>query len=156
MALCGQRLSFTAAATAGWWSQLLIAFIVNSKNWHQRYILVNIYHCRPIEYMNIKIWIYSFTFLWPNMTRTTLLWPCLNAITLTSPHLLLYYVFVVIIRKKDIVCHNVLLLHSFQYWPPNYMISHINVVLSTFDNHHCVIWKYFATHWHQDLGKICC
>ena len=46
------------------------------------------------------------------MTRTTLLWPCLNAITLTSPHLLLYYVFVVIIRKKDIVCHNVLLLLS--------------------------------------------
>ena len=59
---------------------------------------------------------------------TTLLWPCLNAITLTSPHLL-YYVSVVIIRKKDIVCHNVLLLLSafFSILTPKYMISHINV-----------------------------
>ena len=58
---------------------------------------------------------------------TTLLWPCLNAITLTSPHLL-YYVAVVIVHKKDIVCHNVLLLLSafFSILTPKYMISHIS------------------------------
>ena len=76
---------------------------------------------------------------------TTLLWPCLNAITLTSPHLI-YYVSVVIIRKKDIVCHNVLLLLAafFSILTPKYMISYIDVVLSTFDNHHCVVWHYLA------------
>ena len=72
--------------------------------------------------------IYSFTFFIAEYDTTTLLWPCLNAITLTSPHLL-YYVSVVIIRKKDIVCHNVLLLLSafFSILTPKYMISHINM-----------------------------
>ena len=121
MTLCGQRLSFTASSAAGCW-RCSIAFIVNSKNrtaptqscqtlsllgsWRSQYIH---FTCVIVLFMT-------------EYDSSTILWPCLNAISLVSP----YPLFIVIISLlspigKKVTSHAIIFYCccwlSFQYCP---------------------------------------